>query len=59
MPILRTPATPQANLLISGIDGLSPDFGVMVEPGSGYCGGETFFGDDRDNYVQNSATVRN
>ena len=45
-------ATPQANLLISGIDGLSPDFGVMVEPGSGYCGGETFFGDDRDNYVR-------
>ena len=45
-------ATPQANLLISGIDGLSPDFGVMVEPGGGYCGGETFFGDDRDNYVR-------
>ena len=45
-------ATPQANLLISGIDGLSPDFGVMVDPGGGYCGGETFFGDDRDNYVR-------
>ena len=45
-------ATPQANLLISGIDGLSPDFGVMVEPGGGYCGGETFFGEDRDRYVR-------
>ena len=45
-------ATPQANLLISGIDGLSPDFGVLVEPGAGYCGGETFFGDARDNYVR-------
>ena len=45
-------ATPQANLLISGIDGLSPDFGVLVEPGKGYCGGATFFGPDRDQYVR-------
>ena len=45
-------ATPQANLLISGIDGLSPDFGVLVEPGRGYCGGSTFFGTDRDRYVR-------
>ena len=45
-------ATPQANLLISGIDGLSPDFGVLIEPGQGYCGGATFFGTDRDRYVR-------
>ena len=45
-------ATPQANLLISGIDGLSPDFGVLVEPGQGYCGGATFFGSERDRYVR-------
>ena len=45
-------ATPQANLLIAGIDGLSPDFGVLVEPGKGYCGGTTFFGPDRDRYVR-------
>ena len=45
-------ATPQANLLIAGIDGLSPDFGVLVEPGHGYCGGATFFGLDRDRYVR-------
>ena len=45
-------ATPQANLLISGIDGLSPDFGVLVEPGQGYCGGATFFGSGRDRYVR-------
>ena len=45
-------ATPQANLLISGIDGLSPDFGVLVEPGQEYCGGSTFFGPDRDRYVR-------
>ncbi len=45
-------ATPQANLLISGIDGLSPDFGALVEPGKGYCGGATFFGSDRDQYIR-------
>lgn len=45
-------ATPQANLLISGIDGLSPDFGVLIEPGEGYCGGSTFFGPDRVRYVR-------
>ena len=45
-------ATPQANLLISGIDGLSPDFGVLVQPGQGYCGGSVFFGPDRDRYVR-------
>ena len=45
-------ATPQANLLISGIDGLSPDFGVLVEPGQGYCGGATFFGSNRDQYLR-------
>ena len=45
-------ATPQANLLISGIDGLSPDFGILVEPGQGYCGGATFFGSSRDRYVR-------
>ena len=45
-------ATPQANLLISGIDGLSPDFGVLIEPGPGYCGGSEFFGERRDRYVR-------
>jgi len=45
-------ATPQANLLISGIDGLSPDFGVLIEPGPGYCGGSEFFGERRDGYVR-------
>ncbi|WP_158509526.1 Z1 domain-containing protein [Limnochorda pilosa] len=45
-------ATPQANLLIPIIDGLSPDFGVLLEPGSGYCGGGVFFGQDQDQYVR-------
>jgi hypothetical protein len=37
-------ATPQANLLVSGLDALAPDFAVLVQPGEGYCGGEIFFG---------------
>jgi len=45
-------ATPQANLLISDIDALSPDFGVLVEPGEAYCGGSVFFGPDTDLYIR-------
>lgn len=45
-------ATPQANLLIPGIDALSPDYGVLIQPGDNYCGGSVFFGDDRDRYVR-------
>ena len=45
-------ATPQANLLISSIDDLSPDFGVLVEPGKGYCGGSIFFGCDRERFLR-------
>jgi len=39
-------ATPQANILISALDVLSPDFGVLVNPGDGYCGLNTFHGSD-------------
>ena len=39
-------ATPQANLLIEAIDVLSPDFGLLVDPGSGYCGLDVFHGAD-------------
>lgn len=35
-------ATPQANLLIDTLDILSPDFGVLVDPGKGYCGLDVF-----------------
>ena len=38
-------ATPQANILISAIDILSPDFGVLVNPGDGYCGLDVFHSD--------------
>lgn len=45
-------ATPQANLLISGLDVLSPNFAELIEPGKGYCGGSVFFGVDRDKYIR-------
>lgn len=35
-------ATPQANLLINTLDVLSPDFGILVDPGKGYCGLNVF-----------------
>lgn len=37
-------ATPQANLLIQAIDVLAPEFGVLVDPGEGYCGLDVFHG---------------
>jgi len=40
--MLFVTATPQANLLISTFDELSPDYIVLVEPGEGYTGGEAF-----------------
>ena len=39
---LSVTATPQANLLLSTIDELSPDFALLVEPGNGYIGGNAF-----------------
>lgn len=41
---LQYTATPQAPLLISLIDMLSPEFAVVLEPGPGYAGGNEFFG---------------
>jgi hypothetical protein len=38
--------------LISGIDGLSPDFAVLVNPGEGYCGGSVFFGEEMNRYIR-------
>jgi hypothetical protein len=45
-------ATPQANLLIAGIDGLSPDFGILIPPGRAYCGGSVFFGSQQNDYIR-------
>jgi len=42
---LQYTATPQAPLLISIIDSLSPNFVQVLDPGNEYVGGEDFFGD--------------
>jgi len=39
-------ATPQANLLIDTIDTLSPNFGILVYPGKGYCGLDVYHSDE-------------
>ncbi len=49
---LQYTATPQAPLLISLIDTLSPKFVEVLEPGSGYVGGREFFIERRDTYVR-------
>ena len=45
-------ATPQANILIDQMDQLSPDFGVLTYPGSGYCGLETYHGIHKNKYIR-------
>lgn len=45
---LSVTATPQANLLVSTYDGISPNRLVLVKPGKGYTGGREFF-DTKDN----------
>jgi hypothetical protein len=46
---LQYTATPQAPLLISIIDSLSPNFVHVLEPGDEYVGGQDFFGDNQPN----------
>ncbi len=43
---LQYTATPQAPLLVSIIDSLSPNYVHVLDPGADYVGGQTFFGDD-------------
>lgn len=45
-------ATPQAPLLISRIDSLSPDFGRVLTPGTHYVGGQEFFIEGANKYVE-------
>ena len=40
---LTVTATPQANLLVSTFDGISPNRLVLVRPGNSYTGGHAFF----------------
>ncbi len=44
-------ATPQAPLLISRMDVLSPEFGEVLTPGNNYVGGQTFF-DGNEEYIR-------
>ena len=48
---LQYTATPQAPLLISIIDSLSPDFVQVLDPGRDYVGGKEFFSDNL-NYIR-------
>ena len=48
---LQYTATPQAPLLVSIIDSLSPNFVQVLEPGDEYVGGRDFFADN-SNYVR-------
>lgn len=45
-------ATPQAPLLISRIDTLSPDFGCVLTPGQKYVGGQDFFIEGASKYIE-------
>lgn len=45
---LQYTATPQAILLISLMDELSPEFVQLLTPGSKYTGGQTFFASEKD-----------
>ena len=45
-------ATPQAPLLISRIDALSPDFGAVLTPGEHYVGGKEFFIEGNEKYIE-------
>ncbi|MDE2816048.1 MAG: alpha-1,4 polygalactosaminidase [Chloroflexota bacterium] len=45
---LQYTATPQAPLLISIVDSLSPNFVEVLTPGGAYVGGCDFFGDNQD-----------
>lgn len=50
-------ATPQANLLISMCDLLSPSSHTLLNPGEGYIGGKLFFGQGQDNNLFNGQLV--
>ncbi len=49
---LQYTATPQAPLLISLTDKLSPDWVSLLEPGQGYTGGTYFFKEHHNDFVR-------
>ncbi|CAN5581378.1 hypothetical protein BH23CHL7_BH23CHL7_16000 [soil metagenome] len=50
--LLQYTATPQAVLLISIADEISPEFTCVLAPGPGYVGGKYFFEEHRDDFVR-------
>lgn len=50
-------ATPQANLLISTMDLLSPKSHTLLTPGEDYVGGKKFFGLDKDKQLYNCGLI--
>ena len=48
---LSVTATPQANLLVSTLNEISPDRMVLVQPGEGYTGGREFFDSEENVHV--------
>lgn len=50
--LLEYTATPQATLLVSLVDELSPDFVCVIDPGSAYTGGKYFFNEHRDQFIE-------
>lgn len=49
---LQYTATPQANVLISVLSHLKPDFGHVLEPGKGYLGGNEVFVDSPNDFLE-------
>jgi hypothetical protein len=50
--LLQYTATPQAPLLVSIADEISPEFVCTLTPGHGYTGGKFFFVDHHDEFVR-------
>lgn len=50
--LLEYTATPQATLLVSLVDELSPDFVCVIDPGESYTGGKYFFEDHRNDFLR-------
>lgn len=50
--LLEYTATPQAPLLMSLADSLSPDYVTVLDPGPAYTGGKYFFHDHKSDFVR-------
>ena len=50
--LLEYTATPQATLLMSLVDELSPEFVAVIDPGNAYTGGKYFFQEHRGTFIK-------